>query len=76
LTPDFETKVGELWTMTFYQIFLGYVLLLLNIWAIVDVAGSDKPRNKKVLWVLIIILVPAMGLLLYVFFGRGRFAVT
>jgi len=45
-------------------------LLVLALWivAIVDCAKSNNPN--KVVWIIIIILVPLLGSLLYFIFGR------
>lgn len=49
---------------------LGLVLLALVIWALVDIVQSGRPDGNKILWALIIILLPVIGLILYVLIGR------
>jgi len=53
---------------------LSYLLSILwfVLWiaAIVDCAKSSNPN--KVLWIILIILVPFLGSILYFFFGRSR----
>ena len=49
---------------------IGIVVLALNIYAIVDVLGSQKDSEKKVLWVVVILILPVLGTLLYFLLGR------
>ena len=51
----------------------GLLVLVLNVWAIIKVVGSGASDLKKVLWVVIILLLPVLGLLLWFLFGpRAR----
>ena len=47
----------------------GLILLALNIWAIVSVVGSGATTGRKVLWVLLILVLPLLGLILWLLFG-------
>ncbi len=47
----------------------GLILLALNIWAIVSVIGSSATTGRKVLWVLLILVLPLLGLILWLLFG-------
>jgi hypothetical protein len=49
---------------------LSLVILVLDIIAIVDVFKSSMTTGKKVLWILLILILPVVGLLLYFFIGR------
>ncbi|WP_340107845.1 PLDc N-terminal domain-containing protein [Pikeienuella sp. HZG-20] len=50
----------------------GLILLALDIWAIVSIVGSGASTGSKVLWVLIVLLLPLLGLILWLIFGpRG-----
>jgi len=49
---------------------LSLVILVLDIVAIIDVLKSSMSTGKKVLWVLLILILPVIGLLLYFFIGR------
>lgn len=49
---------------------LSLVILVLDIIAIVDVFKSSMSTGKKVLWILLILILPVVGLLLYFFLGR------
>ncbi len=46
--------------------------LILWIWALVDIIGSNFTGNNKVLWVLIVLFFPFVGALIYLFVGRGQ----
>jgi len=48
----------------------GTIVLVMDVVAIIEVAGSDRTFGSKVLWVLILIFFPVGGLLIYYFFGR------
>lgn len=47
----------------------GLILLALNIWAIISVIGSGASTGRKVLWVLLILILPLLGLILWLLFG-------
>ncbi len=49
---------------------LGLVVLVLDILAIVDCVKSSKPGGKKALWILLILILPIVGLILYYLVGR------
>jgi len=52
---------------------LGLIILALDIWAIVATLGSPADTPTKVLWVVVILLLPLLGLLLWLLLGpRGR----
>jgi hypothetical protein len=47
----------------------GLVLLVLDVYAIVKVAGSGASTGAKVLWIVLIIVLPFLGLVLWALFG-------
>lgn len=49
--------------------FWGLVVLALDLWAIIAVIGSAVSTGKKVLWVLLIILLPVIGFIIWLIFG-------
>lgn len=56
---------------------IGLIILALDIWAIINVIQSDASTTGKILWVLLIILLPVLGLIIWYFAGpRGRRATT
>lgn len=48
---------------------LGLILLALDIWAIVSIVGSGASTGAKVLWILLILLLPILGLVIWLFAG-------
>jgi hypothetical protein len=48
---------------------LGLVLLILDVWALVQTLQSAAGTGTKVLWVVVILLLPLLGLLLWFLFG-------
>ena len=52
-----------------------FILLALNIWAIISIIGSGGSTGKKVLWVLLVLILPLAGFLIWIFVGpRARTA--
>ncbi len=58
------------------QFLFGIVLLILDIWAIIDVITSHKTAGVKVLWILLILFLPLVGLIIYAILGHERLAST
>jgi hypothetical protein len=54
-----------------YPLF-GLVVLVLDIIAIVDCLKSNADTVKKLLWILLILFLPLIGMLLYFLVGRGK----
>ena len=51
----------------------GLIILALDIWAIVSVVRSDASSGRKVMWVLLIVILPVLGLVLWGLMGpRGN----
>lgn len=52
---------------------VGLIILALDIWAIVNVLRSGSDMGIKVLWILLIILLPVLGLIIWAVAGpRGN----
>jgi len=52
---------------------LGLVILALDIWAIINILGAPAATGSKVVWVLVILLLPFIGVLLWLVAGpRSR----
>lgn len=49
---------------------LGFIVLVLDIWAIVTVIQSNRPTGTKVMWVVLIIVLPILGLIIWFLAGR------
>jgi hypothetical protein len=48
---------------------LGLIILILDIYAIIKVIGSSASTGMKLLWTLLIILLPVVGLILWFLLG-------
>ena len=52
---------------------VGIVILALDIWAILNVVQGKGDNGKKVLWILLIVLLPVLGLVIWALAGpRGK----
>ena len=52
--------------------FFGILVLIGDIWAIINILQSSADNGKKLLWVVVVVLLPLIGLILWFFLGpRG-----
>jgi hypothetical protein len=49
----------------------GLIVFVLDIIAIVSILTSAKSVGNKVLWILLVLLLPVIGMILYFLIGRG-----
>ena len=50
----------------------GLLVLAADVWAIINVAQSAVSNEKKLIWIIAIILLPLLGVILWYFLGpRG-----
>ena len=49
--------------------FLGLVILVLDVWAIVGTLSSSASTGSKVLWILLILVLPILGLAIWAIAG-------
>jgi succinate dehydrogenase/fumarate reductase cytochrome b subunit len=49
--------------------FLGLIILILDVWAIVKTLSSTASTGTKVLWIVIILLLPVLGLIIWAIAG-------
>ncbi len=49
---------------------LGPVVFILDILALVDCWKSGMDQNKKILWTILILILPLVGLILYYLVGK------
>ena len=53
--------------------FFGLLILIADVWAIVNVFGSRSSTGAKVLWTVLILLLPLVGFLIWLVAGpRSR----
>ncbi|WXL24053.1 PLD nuclease N-terminal domain-containing protein [Ectopseudomonas mendocina] len=48
---------------------LGLVILALDIWAIISVIKSNAEVGIKILWIVLIVLLPVVGLIIWALLG-------
>lgn len=49
---------------------IGLIILILDIFAIISILGSGAPIGNKALWIILILVLPIIGLVLWWAFGR------
>ena len=51
----------------------GLIVLALNIWAIISILGSATSTGTKVLWTLLVLVLPVIGFIIWLIAGpRGQ----
>ncbi len=57
-----------------YHSLWGLMILAGDIWAIINILQSGASSGNKLLWVLVVVLLPVLGLILWFFLGprQGR----
>ena len=48
----------------------GLIVLVLDIWAIIRIIQGHGSTESKLLWVILIVLLPVLGLILWLALGR------
>jgi hypothetical protein len=52
-----------------YAGFGGFIVLVLNIWAIISIIGSGASTGSKVLWTLLVLVLPVIGFIIWLITG-------
>ena len=57
-----------------YNGLLGILVLAGDIWAILNIVQSPASNEKKLIWIVAVVLLPLLGLILWFFLGprNGR----
>ncbi|MDP1683351.1 MAG: PLDc N-terminal domain-containing protein [Burkholderiales bacterium] len=51
----------------------GLLVLIGDVWAIINIFQSAVSNEKKLIWIVAVLLLPVLGLILWYFLGpRGR----
>ena len=50
----------------------GLIILILNVWAIIKTIQSHAGTGSKVLWVVLILVLPVLGFLLWLLLGPKK----
>ena len=48
---------------------LGILVLIADIYAIIQIVGSTASGGRKALWIILVLLLPVLGLILWFFLG-------
>jgi hypothetical protein len=62
----------EFWRVAMYYSVVGLLILIADVWAIVSIIQSTADTAQKVLWTVLVIVFPLLGLLLWLLLGPGR----
>jgi succinate dehydrogenase/fumarate reductase cytochrome b subunit len=55
-----------------YHSLWGVLILAGDIWAIINILQSPASNEKKLIWIIAVVLLPVLGLILWFFLGpRG-----
>jgi hypothetical protein len=55
-----------------YYNIIGIVILILDVWAIVSIINSNRDIGTKVLWIVLVLILPVIGLIAWLLVGpRG-----
>jgi hypothetical protein len=52
-----------------YRGIWGLLVLIADVWAIVNILQSGATTDRKVLWTIIVLLLPVLGVILWFFLG-------
>jgi succinate dehydrogenase/fumarate reductase cytochrome b subunit len=52
-----------------YQGIFGLIVLIADVWAIVNIFQSSADTGSKVLWTVVVIVLPVLGFILWYFVG-------
>jgi hypothetical protein len=52
-----------------YQGIFSLIVLIADVWAIVNIFQSAADTGKKVLWTVLVIILPVLGFILWYFLG-------
>ena len=48
---------------------IGMLVLIADVWAIINVMGSGASTGSKVIWTVLILVLPVLGLIIWLFAG-------
>jgi hypothetical protein len=70
---ELKTKIlPEKGVVAMLNTIIGLLILIADIWAIVNVFQSGASTGKKVIWVIIILVFPFLGLIVWYFAGPKK----
>ena len=48
---------------------LGLIILIADIWAVINILGSGASTGSKLLWIVLVLVLPVLGLIIWLFAG-------
>jgi hypothetical protein len=48
---------------------LGLIIFIADIWAIINILNSGEKGSTKIIWVIVILLLPVIGLIIWLLAG-------
>ena len=51
---------------------LGLACFIVWIWALVDILKNEFTANNKLIWLVLVVILPVLGVVLYYFIGREQ----
>jgi hypothetical protein len=51
---------------------LGLLVLIADIWAIIQIINAKASTGTKILWVLLVLFLPLIGLIIWYLMGPGK----
>ncbi|GFE64442.1 PLDc N-terminal domain-containing protein [Litoreibacter roseus] len=54
----------------------GFIVFVLDIWALVSIFGSNASTGQKVFWIALVLILPLIGFLIWFFAGPRAGAKT
>ena len=60
---------GKVFTMDIFGGIFGLLILILNIYAIIKIVSSGASVAAKIIWVIVILLLPLLGLIIWFLAG-------
>lgn len=55
---------------------IGLLILVADIWAIINIFGSNASNEKKALWIVLVVILPVVGMIIWYFLGPRSGAVN
>lgn len=55
--------------MGFLRDLIALIIFVVDIWAILNVARSNAEIPKKIIWILVVAVLPVLGLIVWAFAG-------
>ena len=54
------------------EFLIGILIFVADVWAIIRILSSSASTGEKVAWTLVILLLPVLGLIIWLFIGPAK----